>query len=483
MPKSSIEFEFKGNLAQLQRDLRAAARMAQQAARETGQATQKGFEGGLAGLFRRSPERRAELAFSRLAQDLSSGDIAGALSGFAERMSGLGLAAGIGVGASVVAFGKLREAIKNANEVHKALSTELEKPINVQLGLGAEGITKQIDAIEKALDRASTTGAKASVFIKDFLKFGPFGSTDSLANLEGQRGELAINAARLASQRAKDELDTANLKLRSVTLSEKEAALEKISLDAEQKRNAIRLDRKGETPVNLQRAIQAVNIEEKAAREEVERKFDVKQREANMESYILSLKDKGLTAEQQQTETIRARIALLQSQLRGAQTEDRLPLQNKITALQQQLPQLPKIASINTNNFDAVRQSLIDRGITNPQDQIAVLAEFQARQRSAPGPAETQAQAMAKYRKDQADAMAVYNQWRFGGQVMPTNIPPGLNVNTGDMVIDQWGFKRTQSPSMAAPETFKDIGTGIDGIKQGVDTTNQKLDQLLAAWT
>lgn len=227
MPSGSIEFEFKGNLAQLQRDLRSATRLAQQAARETGQATQRGFEGGLTSLFKRSPERRAERAFAGLGTALATGDVAQGLAAFTEKLSGLGLAAGIGVGVAIGIFEKFRHDIKETDAATETLRQHLNVPLKFQLGLGLEGLSSEIQQYSKEIDelekKRESFGSKLVEFnrtqrqktirgrLGTELPFGPEPAGPSKE--QAAINEAEERSAKIAGQRADLELNIANLKL------------------------------------------------------------------------------------------------------------------------------------------------------------------------------------------------------------------------------------------------------------------------------
>ena len=66
----------------------------------------------LGSAFKRTPDLRAERALSGFTANLASGDIQGALLGVTERLSGLGLAAGVGVGAAVAIFAESTRAVR-----------------------------------------------------------------------------------------------------------------------------------------------------------------------------------------------------------------------------------------------------------------------------------------------------------------------------------------------------------------------------------
>src|SRR4051794_24376647 len=63
-------------------------------------------EGTFQNLFKRTPGRRAERAIGNLLGDISTGNAAQGIAQFAGRLTGLGLAAGVGIGVAVELFSK-----------------------------------------------------------------------------------------------------------------------------------------------------------------------------------------------------------------------------------------------------------------------------------------------------------------------------------------------------------------------------------------
>lgn len=480
MASSAIEFEFKGNLAQLRRDLNEAARLAKQSSSDISRSTQGGFEGGFAGLFRRSPERRAELAFHQLAADISTGDVGAAVANFGSRLSGLGLAAGIGVGVAIGLFQKFSSEIKETSKSLETLSEHLAKPAGLQGALGPEGITKEIESFKKESDdlaeKQKSIGSTIASKFTSFSFGSYFGGKDYTAKTDPVAKAQLEDFNRLAyltSRRADAELKIANLKLEAVTTSEKDASLAKITLEAEEKRAKLKLERPDDA--NLVKSLEAVNIEEKAARTAVEQKFKVKQDEAELERRILDLKTSGLSVEEQQTAETRLRIAALQSQLGAARPDERQSIQNRLTPLQNQITGLPWDQKTHSERMDAIRKSQADAARSNSVE------EWRKRMDTA----------MHDYRQSRSDAMEEYNLRQYGeprGLQLP-DVPPGwgYNVNTGDMVMDQWGIKKTLSRLPPPPALNIPEGTGIQqgndylkDIRSGVQDLTKWLTQNLA---
>src|SRR6476661_8224839 len=108
---ASIEFMVNANLAAFKRAMREADQDVNNLVNNTRRKASQA-QGGLTGMFRRTPERRAERAIAGLGTALMTGDPATGIMAFTEKLSGLGLAAGIGVGAAVGYLIKAQAAAK-----------------------------------------------------------------------------------------------------------------------------------------------------------------------------------------------------------------------------------------------------------------------------------------------------------------------------------------------------------------------------------
>lgn len=242
-------------------------------------------------LFKRSPGRRAELAVSGLVSDLTTGNLAGAVTNFGERLSGLGLAAGVGIGAGIALFVKMREQILEANKAESALRGELAKPVSLQGGLNPEGITQQIEAIEKTTaefaTKSDTIGQKLKNLGRDVaLSFVSGRSGTSGVSALGDQAEIAAGVKResdLSTARANAELRIVEARRTGLTLSEREGELQKIALEAQQKRSKLFLDRSltrpGRSMVDLFKSAAAISLDEKLSKDVVNQKLHIKDSE------------------------------------------------------------------------------------------------------------------------------------------------------------------------------------------------------------
>lgn len=314
------------------------------------------FEGRVAGLFKRSPLQRAERAFSEFAVNLSTGNVAQGVAGFAAKLSGLGLAAGVGIGAAVGFFLKLKGQLDATAKSLAAVNAELAKPLEIQSQLGVEGITAQITALDKALtDLAEKRKSLASRIQAAGVRGAPE-TFDEMAFFRGERqpptirtteeetaqerGQKRIHALRLADVEAEKSL--VNIHALSTQFSEKEAALEKNRIEAEQKRAALRL-KFGADPreaKNLHDELLNISRDEKLSADEIERKAALKQKELDIDKDIAALALRGVSTEDQKVSKLERELALIQEQLSGAEkltTENRKQLETSEAKTQAEL--------------------------------------------------------------------------------------------------------------------------------------------------
>lgn len=278
---ASIEFEFKGNLQQLRRDLGEASRLAKQSASEISRSADIGS------LFRRTPERRAERAFGALGTGLLTGDIGTAIAGFTEKISAFGLAAGAGIGVAIGVFEKFRHEINETAKAFDGLQQNLARPLGIQSGLGPEALASEIEAGNKKLEEAQEKRETIWNKINEFLHRGTMGGQSDTRFGGGRAGpagpalaeqhakiieEAEQRLSQLAGIRADKELKIANLKLQAAQGSEKEAALAKVALEVEEKRAALLLSRRGNA-LDLFKSSLAIDVEAQAARLQIEKKF------------------------------------------------------------------------------------------------------------------------------------------------------------------------------------------------------------------
>ncbi len=209
----------------------------------------EGFGAKIEGLFKRDTARRAAIAFEDLARDLVSGNTAEAVTGFARRIGGIGLAASIGAGVVIGVFEKVTQQIQASGQATRDLEAELSKPIGSQAQLGIEGINQELQKTGTLL--TNFVAAKSTFFGKvgESFREGGVGSA-ALTFLTGGRtgpqketaGELSKGFGRENELRqAGAETETEILKNREKQLgvSQEAAAIDKISIQTSEKKAAI----------------------------------------------------------------------------------------------------------------------------------------------------------------------------------------------------------------------------------------------------
>lgn len=395
----AIEFSFKGDLSKLRRDLGEAARIAKSTAGQIERETRSGFDGGVAGLFRRTPERRAERAISGLGSALATGDLGAGVLALTGKITAFGLAAGVGVGLAVETTRKFHDQIVETGNAVEALRGQLSRSVSIQGGLGEGGISKEIENLDAALGelekKASSQGTKfADLLIK--LKIAtPLKDIDDPKKRAQLIQEAEERSATLASKRADKELQIANLKLQAAQGQEKEAALAKIQLDYEEKRAALLLNRRGNA-LDLFKSDLANQVEAQAARLGVDSKFP----------------------------------------------EFHTP-----------------VTSANTD-FSAAP---IPGGRTaGPGESQAIVNQIESN----------------RLQFERLNAGLPASKSMFQDMVSPGFFQDYLNDPRG--TIDKTFFNGPQSFPGGTGSNWDEIGTGIDGIKQGIDELNAKIDKYWA---
>lgn len=295
------------------------------------------FEGRIAGFFKRDPTQRAERAFSDLAVNLSTGNVAQGIAGFAAKLTGLGLAAGIGVGAAVALFQRFKGQIDETSKSTEALFGQLSRPLATQAALGIEGIQAQIGILDKSItdisEKRRTLGSRiGEAFERLRIKPVPADirgapETFEIETVRQTRSQEAIesglkriHALRLADVEAAKAL--VNVHALAVQFSEKEAALEKNRIDAEQKRAALRLKFGGDPreAANLHAELVNISRDEKLSADEIERKAALKDRELEIDKDIAAQALRGVSTEEQKISRLQQELALIQDQLKGAES-------------------------------------------------------------------------------------------------------------------------------------------------------------------
>lgn len=197
-------------------------------------------------IFKRSPHMRAERALSGLFESLASGNIAGGIQSISSRMTGLGLIAGVAIGAGVAIFAKFREQIIASREAHEALEHEITShPLTIVTKLSDEGMAQALQKRQQLVADAAKKGGKT--LGSELLEAGRstlpffFGHEQGEKRMEDVKAETAAleEGKQIMIARANLAMELTNIESARLSGHEREANVAKILLDTEQKRNAL----------------------------------------------------------------------------------------------------------------------------------------------------------------------------------------------------------------------------------------------------
>lgn len=298
------------------------------------EAQSRNFESKITSFFKRDPGKRAETALSGFAADLASGNVQGAITGLSTRISGFGLAAGIAIGAAAEVFISFRaqalEADAAVRKVAETMGTFSDKGRSVE-ALSAHFKTLSA-SVGEALAKRSTVGNKFARLLEDLQPL-------PTKNRRASRQDATIRAAldeeiQTLRQRSEAEANLVGIRETGMHTSERQAALDKIALDASEKRGQVE-DEQRQALVDVAKLAEknllrgkkaselyaAINKDAEARKESVtrgeelsaelaKRTFEAKQKEANMEERILNLIGNGKTLEENRLTILRERLSL-----------------------------------------------------------------------------------------------------------------------------------------------------------------------------
>lgn len=274
-----------------------------------------------ASIFKRSPNMRAERAISGSLQAFASGDIAGGIESITNRMTGLGLVAGVAIGAGVAIFMKFRDQIVATREAHAALEMEMTKhPLSVVSKLSTEGLSQALETRQKLLETAAekskhTFGSELGEAFTSTLAFGGRNEgkervdqqkLENQASVENKeimmkRAELAEKLAAIERMRETSGEHIANLAKINLKLEEEQAALKGKGLSAAAFRK--------EDAALVDTAQRAIGHEDKRAAS--------KERSLAIEEKIANLVKKGLKPEDEKKVRAGLELGSINEALKG----------------------------------------------------------------------------------------------------------------------------------------------------------------------
>lgn len=267
-------------------------------------------EGTFQNLFKRTPGRRAERAIGNLLGDISTGNAAQGIAQFAGRLTGLGLAAGVGIGVAVELFSKLHESVVEVRKAHEELDRQMAKPVNLT---SIEGLGKAIENLQE----------KQKTFTHGFVNI--------LSDIAHQKGALGLLDLGKTGMSEQEEISAAIAKrqaaerLRGRTELVRSNVLEELENDPKRKALAeMRFkfeDRRRELMSSPDKGsadrLKALDVEQDAA----ERNFRLHKADSNarleVEEKIAKLQRLPVSAEQHKQLQLGEEIKGLDAQIAG----------------------------------------------------------------------------------------------------------------------------------------------------------------------
>lgn len=252
-------------------------------------------------LFRRTPGRRAEKALTGLVGDIATGSLSQGIMSFAGRLTGLGLAAGVGVGVAIELFDKLYDSVKEVRAAHEGLRQQMNKPISLLGGLSAEGIGEQTNQLQAAMEKLrevqqSFTHGVAG-YLSDFahqkgniITNPDFGKSQMSEAREAIDVQQRIN--QLQRERGKIELEQASAR-KTTKGDETQFALSELYFKSRQAEAAVRL----EGGKGVDDRLKAIKTAEEDLTDEIVHRGEVREAEFKTAEKLLKLERSNVPAD------------------------------------------------------------------------------------------------------------------------------------------------------------------------------------------
>lgn len=258
-------------------------------------------------LFKRTPGRRAERAIGNLLGDISTGNAAQGIAQFAGRLTGLGLAAGVGIGVAVELFSKLRESVLEVRAAHDELDKQMSKPLRLT---SIEGLGKAIDNLR---EKQNTFTNQTVNYLKDYFAGTDVGGKDLGKSQLKEQQELseAISKRQAAERlRGRSELVQSNV-LAGLENNPQRKALAEMRFKFEDRRKALQ----AAPDKGTQDRLKALDVEQDVA----ERNFRLHKADSNarldVEEKIAKLQRLQVSPEQRKQLQIGEELRGLDSQI------------------------------------------------------------------------------------------------------------------------------------------------------------------------
>lgn len=308
----------------------------------------KEFEGTLKGAFRRTGDMRVGRSLEEFIQNLTSGNVGGAIESIAGKLTGLGLVGGtamasLGAGVTYLISNlhQYEEALKNASQTAK------EKPLK---GATVEEDKAHIDSTIKVLE---SLGNKFKNFWVDFVE------APSMGGSVAQRLEARSKALNQLSDDLTNEIAKQRESLETETLAsavgDQSLAQVKAHIDAEEKYNKIRdekikqteaLGKMHVTPEQESGARAAIGETARESREIVNERVGLIDREVQLTHDLAAAKLTMLPPELQEIEAHKIKIAYME-QVRNALAGNNVEARKALDyAIQQEKLQMAHAAAV-----------------------------------------------------------------------------------------------------------------------------------------
>lgn len=282
------------------------------------------------GMFKRDPGQRAENALTNLIGDVSSGNLAGGLAQFASSITALGLAAGVGIGASVLLFQRFKKEINETRKAGDLLRLELNKPIALVTSLDTSGMGEVLQARQKFTDdlrekSEKTFGSELKEAFQS-LAAGPTFGAVSGEKAGKERLQMTQDLNRQEAERRVILLAQANQALQLVAIKREEvkgdehlARIKKIQLETDQARAKVRLT-PGMTKEAADKADSAILQNEELALKAEDKRKAAKNRSLEVEEKIARLERTSLSPEKKKQITVGLELQAINQRLKEAES-------------------------------------------------------------------------------------------------------------------------------------------------------------------
>lgn len=284
-----------------------------------------------ASIFKRSPNMRAERAISGALQSFAAGDVAGGIQDITSRMTGLGLVAGIAIGAGVAIFEKFREQIVQTRQAHEALQDELTKrPISSVTSLSSEGMEHSLQGRSKLIEDLQAKQSKSfgSELLAGLSVFGT-SRTQTVESSEKERIGTQRDLNQANAEQKTIMMAQADLAAKIVSIKKQEAdgdehgaKIAKIMLETQQQQAALRT--KGLTAAAFRTADAAVRASAVMDLKDEDKRFKLKNSALAIEEKMASLIHKGLKPEDQKKVRAGLELNSLDEQIKTETNPERL---------------------------------------------------------------------------------------------------------------------------------------------------------------